>query len=139
MIRNLIYQNQLQSADVVVARKKSGIGRILTHYIVYLGDGKFIGNLSRGVKIIPNHELIELLQKYEPIKIRRFNGTDYQREQAILRAYSKEGQRYSLINFNCEHFANWVQFGKETSSQVTFATMALILGLTYKLITIKRR
>ncbi|GFD83809.1 hypothetical protein KUL118_66710 [Tenacibaculum sp. KUL118] len=134
MIQNLIIKNRLQSGDVIVAKKKSGIGRILNHYIVYLGNGEFIGNLSKGVKIIPSTELMKLLQTYEPVKIRKFLGSEYERYKAKNRAYTKLGHKYSLVNFNCEHFANWVQFGKEKSSQVTLASTALLLGITYKLI-----
>ena len=123
----------LRPADVILAKKRSGLGRILNHYIVYVGNNTFIGNLNKGVKILSNKELKELLKNYEPVKLNSFTGTSIQRQQAINRAYSRLGEKYSLFGFNCEHFANWVQKGKENSFQVTIAISILILGLIYKL------
>ena len=134
MINNLILHNQLQPADVIVAKKRTGIGRILNHYIVYTGGHSFIGNLQEGVKTISHYELSTLLNDYEPIKIRRFSGTDFQRRLALRRAYSRLGEKYNLLSFNCEHFANWVQIGKENSKQVSVAVTILAISVIYKLI-----
>ncbi|WP_341216582.1 lecithin retinol acyltransferase family protein [uncultured Wocania sp.] len=134
MIKKLQLNAQLYPADVVVAKKRSGLGRILNHYIVYVGNETFIGNLKNGVKILSNSELTELLVDYEPIKVNPFIGSNTQRVRAINRAYNRLGQKYSLLNFNCEHFANWVQKGKENSLQVTIAISVMLLGLTYQLI-----
>lgn len=111
--------NSLRHIDVIVAKKRSGIGRILYHYVVHLGNGFFVGNLKGSVKQISHFELLELLKEYEPIRIRRFNGDQLQIQQAIIRARQKLGHKYSFLGFNCEHFANWVQYGKESSSQVS--------------------
>lgn len=134
MINNLILHNQLQPADVIVAKKRTGLGRILNHYIVYSGGYSFIGNLQEGVKSISHYELNTLLKEYEPISIRRFSGTEFQRRLALRRAYSRLGEKYSLLNFNCEHFANWVQKGKENSTQVAVAVTALAVSIIYKII-----
>ena len=142
MIKKLQLNSQLYPADVIVAKKRNGLGRILNHYVVYVGNETFIGNLQDGVKILSESELSDLLVDYEPIRIKPFEGTDFQRNQAINRAYHRLGQKYSFLNFNCEHFANWVQKGKENSVQVTILFSVLVLGLTYKLIKVnngKRR
>jgi hypothetical protein len=142
MSKKLQLNSQLYPADVIVAKKRNGLGRILNHYVVYVGNETFIGNLQDGVKILSESELSDLLVDYEPIRIKPFEGTDFQRNQAINRAYNRLGQKYSLLNFNCEHFANWVQKGKENSVQVTILLSVLVLGLTYKLIKVnngKRR
>jgi hypothetical protein len=120
--------NDLQPIDVVVAKKRQGFGRILNHYIVYLDNGVFIGNLKGAVKQVSHSELIELLREYEPVKIRKFSGSRFQIQQAIVRAKQKLGHKYSFLGFNCEHFANWVQYGKETSSQVSNGFL-LVAGL----------
>jgi hypothetical protein len=114
------FQNSpsLFAGDVLVAKKRKGLGRILNHYIVYAGMNTFVGNLFDGVKILSDLELMELLREYEPVSVRRFMGSFHQRNEAVNRAYSMLGARYSLLNFNCEHFANWVQFGKCESGQV---------------------
>lgn len=132
MITKLVTQNRLCPADVIVAKKKSGVGRIFYHYIVYAGNNLFIGNLKGNVKWLSTMELLDLLKDYEPVRIRRFNGSLPQRKQALKRAYSRLGDKYSLPVFNCEHFANWVQKGKESSAQVNIAISLIALGLVYK-------
>lgn len=126
MIKQLKLIDQLHPVDVIVAKKKKGLGRILDHYIIYLGNGVFIGNLKGSVKIISHSELQELLKDYEPVRIRRFSGTHFDVQNAIRRAYQRLGQKYSYLGFNCEHYANWVQYGKERSSQVN--TGLILLG-----------
>lgn len=126
MIEQLKLIDQLHPVDVIVAKKKKGLGRILDHYIIYLGNGVFIGNLKGIVKIISHLELQELLKDYEPVRIRRFSGTHFDVQNAIRRAYQRLGQKYSYLGFNCEHYANWIQYGKERSSQVN--TGLILLG-----------
>ena len=127
------FQNapSLFAGDVLVAKKRKGLGRILKHYIVYVGMNTFVGNLFDGVKILSDLELMELLREYEPVSVRRFMGSYYQRNEAVNRAYSMLGERYSLLNFNCEHFANSVQFGKSESGLVRsgFAHLGSIILL----------
>ncbi|WP_417372094.1 lecithin retinol acyltransferase family protein [Gelidibacter japonicus] len=127
--------NSLQPIDVIVAKKRTGIGRILDHYVVHLGNGVFVGNLKGCVKQISHCELLELLKEYEPVKVRRFTGNQFQIQQAISRATQKLGHKYSFLGFNCEHFANWVQYGKESSSQVTNGFLIALGFVTFKLIT----
>jgi hypothetical protein len=127
--------NNLKPIDVIVAKKRVGLGRILNHYIVYLGNGIFVGNLKGSVKQVTQSELYELLKVYEPVEVRPFTGTQLDERDAIFRVNEKLGQPYSFLGFNCEHFANWVQYGKETSSQVTNGFLVLAGLLTLKLIT----
>ena len=134
MIKKLQLNSQLYPADVIVAKKRNGLSRILNHYVVYVGNETFIANLENGVKILHKSELSKLLIDYEPVSIKPFEGTNYQRNQAIKRAYARLGDQYNLLSFNCEHFANWVQKGKENSVQVTIAFLILLTGVTYKLI-----
>lgn len=135
MINTLPNLPMLYPGDVILAKKREGLGRIHNHYIVYVGNNTFVGNISDGVKELSYSELIMLLQDYEPTKVRRFNGSYIQRNEAVNRAYSKLGQRYSLINFNCEHFANWVQFGKIESSQVATGFVILTSAIFLKWIS----
>lgn len=118
MTKKLQLLSVLSPMDVVVAKKRKGLGRILDHYIIHLGNNEFIGNLEGGVKFLSLLELQNLLIDYEPVKIRKFNGNKSDIFYAKQRALSKLGSRYNLLGFNCEHFANWVQYGKETSKQV---------------------
>ncbi|WP_339753428.1 hypothetical protein [uncultured Winogradskyella sp.] len=74
MIKKLQLIPQLYPADVVVAKKRNGLGRILNHYIVYVGNETFIGNLENGVKTLSKIELSKLLIDYEPTKIKPLKG-----------------------------------------------------------------
>lgn len=127
--------NSLKPIDVIVAKKRLGLGRILDHYIVHLGNGIFVGNLKGSVKKVTQDELHDLLKIYEPVKIRKFPGTHLEAREAIFRVRQKLGQPYSVIGFNCEHFANWVQYGKQTSNQVVNGFLILAGLITLKLIT----
>lgn len=134
MINNLTYNKQLYPAEVGVEKKKSGLGRILNYNIIYFGNGSFIVNPRNSVKDLNYLELIELLKHYEPFRIRRFQGTNRERQQAINKALSRLREKYNLIFFNCEYFANWVQKGKESSIQAAIVFISILLGFTCKLI-----
>ena len=47
-------------------------------------------------------------------------------QQAVQRALSLVGQRYDLLNFNCEHAAYYAQTGIAKSPQLGFATLCVI-------------
>lgn len=135
MIKNILANTILKPADVIVAKKRKGLGRILDHYIVYLGNETFIGNLQRGVKVLSNDDLELLLIDFEPVRINPFVGSEIERRKAIKRAYSLIGKRYNIATFNCEHYANLVQKGVSRSLQVRVAIVSIvIIGLTYKLL-----
>lgn len=44
----------------------------------------------------------------------------------VARARSKLGKRYSLFDYNCEHFVSWANGLRETSPQL----QALLFGIT---------
>lgn len=139
MIRQLQLLNSLSPMDVVVAKKRNGLGRVLNHYIVYLGNNEFIGNLEKGVSLLDIPKLNRLLTDYEPVKVRKFRGNHLDILKARTRALSRLGQKYSFLGFNCEHFANWVQFGKEKSKQVQYGLLLATSLITLKLILNKKR
>ena len=58
-------------------------------------------------------------------------GDYWQRQQIADRALSLLGTRYHLLNFNCEHAANWAQTGRPESPQLkgAFAVGAIIIFL----------
>lgn len=126
MVNQFILSHQLSPIDVIVAKKKNGFGRILNHYIVYLGDNTFIGNLGDRVQIISNSKLVALLREYDPVEVRRFHGNQHEIQSAKKRAFERINKAYNFLWFNCEHYANWVQYGNSTSSQVFYG--ALLLG-----------
>lgn len=129
--------NNLQPADRIVMPKS--ILNLVQHHIIYLGKDKngnrlFIENsISKGVHIVNEAQVFK--DGCQITRIEKFNGTPQQRNDAIQRALKLIGKNYNLINFNCEHFANIVQYKLIESKQVQLGTglglglIALIIGI----------
>lgn len=129
--------NNLQPADRIVMPKSNL--NLVQHHIIYLGKDKkgnrvFIENsISKGVQIVNEAQVFK--DGYQITRIEKFNGTPQQRNEAIQRALKLIGKNYNLINFNCEHFANIVQYKSIESKQVQLGTglglglIALIIGI----------
>jgi hypothetical protein len=128
--------NGLRPADVLMVPKSQL--RVVTHFIVYLGKD----NLGRDL-YMDNNNVVGVRRFYENtlfaefsgrFDVRPFRGSDGEREMAKIRAFGAEGTSYDLSNFNCEHFANFVQTGNAYSRQVSKAregikTMAVVAGI----------
>lgn len=127
-ISAFIQAYSLQAGDVLVARKNQGI---FQHFVVYLGHNGlhpvFVANMrGTGVRYIPENELAKLANEYPVKKIRRFVGSAFARAQAVQRAVRAMSlQAYHLLTSNCEHFANYVQTGKQYSSQSHNAALGM--------------
>lgn len=123
-IAKYIQHHNLQPADVVVINRK-GIP-LLDHYAVYIGREEFVVNMRPNVQLIREWDIWKYIDRYQPIRIRRFEGSEYEREQAMQRAanlyYNQELKgEYNLLFDNCEHFANYVQYGQRYSQQTQIA------------------
>jgi len=114
----------LQKADVLVVRDRNF--DLFDHYLVYIGNGQFVANMSGGIWIMDIYQLKHFEGRYYPIRLRKFEGSDVERTGAMQRAHECLQPSYSLLYSNCEHFANYVQFGKKQSLQSTKASLALI-------------
>lgn len=131
-LNQFITTYNIRPADSVVMKKK--LFGMVDHYVIYLGlsnnrNHVFVANYTKGVKIIPDHELREFLQILEPTKIDRFHGTEPQRVAAVNRAISRIGERaYNYVTNNCEHFKNWVHRGEHKSAQVDNAMEGVAIG-----------
>lgn len=128
-IDSFIKINRLRPADAIVV-KKVGIG-LLKHYIIYLGviDGhhRFMANYTKGINIISFAELGRFLNNYSPVQLNRFIGNDFERGDALDRAWSRKGEReYDLILNNCEHYKNFVHYGYSKSDQVENVGIGLV-------------
>lgn len=127
-----ISSHNIRPADAIVMKKK--LFGMVDHFVIYMGIHEmkhvFVANYTKGVKVIPDHELQEFLQILEPTKIDRFPGPDSHRNAAVYRANSRIGERaYNYVTNNCEHFKNWVHHGEHKSTQVDNAMGGLALGL----------
>lgn len=78
--------------------------------------------------------------------IQRFCGNFHDRKAAVQRALSKVGAPYDLLNFNCEHYAEYVQTGNTGSKQVDwvknlvlYTLLAIFIGgLVYNIANSKK-
>jgi hypothetical protein len=114
----------LQPADVVVARRIEY--SVFDHYLVYMGNGAFVAKMTKGVIKMTLEDLQQFSGIYQPVRMRVFNGTESERRLALLRANECLGDPYSLLYSNCEHFADFVQYGRRTSLQSAKAGIGLI-------------
>lgn len=126
--KRMKFQNlNLKPGDRIVV-PKSGL-RIVQHHALYLGrnyqglDLIAENKIGFGVRLVAVGEFLK--DVIEITRIERFKGTNYERKQAVQKALQKTGQPYHLINYNCQHFANEIQYGKVESDQATNAIIAL--------------
>jgi hypothetical protein len=124
----------LRSGDVVIV-PKSEIGMV-EHYLVYgginiYGHHIYYENIRvYGVRVITEAQFARENPKF--LRIRPFNGNEYQRQYAINRAKSLLGVAYNLTGFNCEGYANYVQYGRAYSNQVdNVATAAVAASVLF--------
>lgn len=119
-MQKFLQKYNLKPGDRIVTPRSGW--RLIQHHAIYWGMD------SNGVHwIIENQDyvgvqLIELrkfLQRiFEVKRIERFTGNNHERSAALERGERLIGRRYDLFNFNCEHFANYVQLGRSFSKQM---------------------
>jgi hypothetical protein len=133
-IDEFIRHYNIKPAEAIMMKKKS-FG-MLDHYVLYLGvrnnHHEFVANYDKGVAVIPDNEIVSLVQKLQFAAIECFPGDEYQRQFALERAFSRIGQQaYGLITNNCEHYKNYVHYGEDISKQVeTFGGTIVVTGIT---------
>lgn len=99
----------------------------ISHYAVYAGksedgtDWMIHNNIGTGVSWV---QLNQLLQNGHE-RIDRFIGKNYERIKLVEKAKSMLGKTYSVINFNCEHFARLVKDGVCESRQLKNFTIGI--------------
>lgn len=97
---------------------------------------RHVGIYASGRGVVHNHKSccveltrIEDFSGGRPIRvISRVVGSWIEQENVVQRALSLIGQRYNLLNFNCEHAAYHAQTGVAKSPQLGFVALCL-LGL----------
>ena len=110
----------LQTGDRLI-RSKGGI--FSKHHGIYVGIHNNVPMVAENQANIGVHyvSLSQFLNGEELVRIERFKGSEFARNQIITRINSLLGTQYDLIKFNCEHFAELIQNGKSQSSQVKTA------------------
>lgn len=131
----------LKPADRIVVPKSDL--RIVQHHAIYLGQNHQGQDLIAenvvgvGVRLITVEEFFNGV--IEIAQIERFRGGNYERKLAVQKALNKLGQPYHLINYNCQHFANDVQFNKVESKQVSnvISGLKIILGILLFIVIVR--
>jgi len=125
----------LKPADRIVV-PKSGI-RLIQHHAICLGqdkDGRHLiaeNKIGIGVGLVTAEDFFK--DVIEIIEIKRFIGNNYQRKLAVQKALNKLGLPYHLIDYNCQHFANEVQYNRIKSEQVDnfFTAIKYVSGFLF--------
>ena len=118
----------LQPGDVIITPKS--YLNIVEHYLTYWGknidgvDFYFENNYKTGVRWITQDLFVQENPTF--LKVRKFVGDFYQRNAAIERAAKLLGAKYDVKEFNCENYANYIQYGRSYSTQVKSASEFLV-------------
>lgn len=123
-----LLQNGLMAGDSVVIPKSNA--RLIEHYGVYVGLDKMRNHVfaensvGKGVRLVTDKAFFKGCKSV--IAVKRLAGGNFEREKAVKRALSLVGRPYELINFNCEHYSNFVQNERSESKQITKWFWALV-------------
>lgn len=118
-------QYNLKTGDRLIRAK----GPLSTHHGIYVGIYNGLpmvaeNQIGHGVRYVS----LETFMSGNPLReIRRFSGTQEQRQAIIPRINRLLGKSYDLLNFNCEHFAELIQNNRTHSRQVNNALMGVAL------------
>ncbi len=98
------------------------------HHAIFIGNylrrPHFIENkIGHGVRLVSSE--IFFIENPKITRVEQFMGSEIERNQLISKAFQKLGGNYHLLLYNCEHFANEIQFNKIFSPQVK---VGLFLG-----------
>jgi hypothetical protein len=119
-MEKFVLKHGLKPGDRIVTPRSGW--RLIQHHAIYWGIDvhgvHWIIENKDGIGVIFITLENFLTGCIEIKRIEYFKGNEYERRLAIQRAESKLGQVYDLWDFNCENFANYVQYGKSFSTQV---------------------
>lgn len=128
-----LLQWNLKPADRIVVPKSDL--RFVQHHAIYLGkdangtDWIAENKIGKGVQIVT---AIEFFNDVIGItRVEPFRGSETERINAVKNAIALIGNKYNLLQFNCEHYANVVQQKQVVSNQVTagLGLLGLFAGL----------
>lgn len=95
---------------------------LIKHFAVFLGNINGIewvaeNHKGHGVQVVTAEQYFSVMPT--AFYIEQFAGTEQERTEIVRRALSLQGAQYNLFAFNCEHYANYVQYGVAESYQLT--------------------
>lgn len=99
------------------------------HHSIYLGMDQYgqewisENHKFHGVRLVKANDFFKVNNEYSFVP---FEGKYPERIAAVKRALAVLGKPYDLIEYNCEHYASFVQTGKAESKQVITAIAALV-------------
>lgn len=127
----IIQRYSIKPADRIVVPKSNL--RFVQHHAIYLGQDDYgqdwiaENKIGYGVRLITAESFFR--DTISITRIERFAGTNYDRKASVQKALRELGKPYSLINYNCESFANYVQNGFRESNQVKWGFGLSLLAL----------
>lgn len=118
--------NKLKIGDRLVRTKG---GMFSKHHVLYMGywNNQHLiaeNQLGFGVRYL---SLLTFLNEGRLIRVEYNNLNENSQTEVISRVNGKCGTKYSLFNYNCEHFVNEVLTGIAESKQIKNA-VALSIG-----------
>lgn len=98
-LRQYIDANYLRPADVIVVKQVAGLVDSLIVYLgIVAGEHSFMLNLTDGIRIVTARMIEEARATFDPVRIRRFHGTDQERMWAVNRARNRRDiESYRLL------------------------------------------
>ncbi|MEO6302279.1 MAG: lecithin retinol acyltransferase family protein [Bacteroidia bacterium] len=128
--------NSLRPGDRIVVPKS--YLRMVQHHAIYLGFEKgqhwIIENKEVfGVRVVSAATFlagVDEITRIDPF----YPKNGYSRNDLVRYALSKKGRRYHLTNYNCEHFANEIQYRVVQSKQADTGVGIALFGLAVLLI-----
>jgi len=117
----------LQPADRIVTPLFKT--EITQHHAIYLGFNELgqeliaENHINDGVRIITAVQFLGENPKLT--RIQKFQGNSFQRNLAVNKAASLIGTTYDLFHYNCEHYAEEIQYGIARSKQVNNFLMGI--------------
>ncbi len=132
-MNKIIKRYNLLPGDRIVV-PKSGL-RIIQHHALYLGQNHLGVDLIAENKIGFGVRILTADAFFADVisitRIEKFKGDNFQRRLSVQKVLQKLGQPYNLINYNCQHFANEIQYGKVESDQVNafFTGLKIVFGI----------
>jgi Lecithin retinol acyltransferase len=109
---------QLHAGDRLESPKKEA--KFIIHHAIYVG---VVNGLQQVVENQINHgvRLVTLEQfrrEHPDFTVTANNVSSDERQRIVNEALNKLGKPYTLLGYNCETFANDVQYGTPVSHQV---------------------